>query len=139
MTNISKKLEKLILSSKEILPVKTEEGILVGSVLIRSNGPLKDLYKHSKLIYKEIHLNVVAIRIANLLARNQQGIKTDALYKADQEYGKWFIDSQILRNQYQKAVNNNDHDRADIFWARYCESRDRTITAKNHAETLAAS
>jgi hypothetical protein len=43
----------------------------------------------------------------------------------------------MLRARYQQAVNSQDHDRADIMWARYCESRDRAILAKNHAQSLA--
>jgi hypothetical protein len=65
-------------------------------------------------------------------------VLADQIYKADQEYGRWFTDSQLLRAQYQKAVNNLDYERADMLWARYCESRDRTLTAKKHTETLAA-
>jgi hypothetical protein len=137
MTQLSKKLERLIKSSPEILPVKTEQGILVGNVLIQSNGSLKNLYINEKLIYREVHLNAAAIRLANLLARKNFIAKCDAIYRADQEYGKWFIDSQLLRNQYEKAKNSKDFDRADMLWARYCESKDRTLTAKRLTETLA--
>ena len=38
--------------------------------------------------------------------------------------------------RYQKAISNRDYDRADMFWARYQEARDRTVTAKNRAESL---
>jgi hypothetical protein len=132
---LSKKLEKLIKSSPEILPVKTEYGILVGTVLIESQGFVKNLYKKDALVYKEIHLNAVAIKIANLLAKGQQ-LNCDELYRADQEYGKWFNDSQILRTQYERAKQKQDHDRADMLWARYIESRDRTILSKTRAEAL---
>ena len=137
MTQLSKKLERLIKSSPEILPVKTQQGILVGNVLIQSNGSLKNLYINEKLIYREVHLNAAAIRLANLLARKNFITKCDAIYRADQEYGKWFTDSQLLRNQYEKAKNSKDFDRADMLWARYCESKDRTLTAKRLTETLA--
>ena len=60
----------------------------------------------------------------------------DVLYRADQEYGRWFVDSQMLRAQHQKAIHIQDYDRADVLWARYSESRDRTVTAKNQAERL---
>ena len=36
----------------------------------------------------------------------------------------------------QKAVSIQDFDRADMLWARYQESRDRTISTKNRAESL---
>jgi hypothetical protein len=136
MTKLSKKLEKLIRSSPEILPVKTEEGILVGDVLIQSEGPIKNISKNGQLIYKELHLNSVTIKIANLLAKRKYPEKCDQLYRADQEYGKWFVDSQLLRNQYQRAVEIHDYERADMLWARYIESRDRTSAAKNLAESL---
>jgi hypothetical protein len=137
MTQLSKKLEKLIRSSPEILPVKTEQGILVGAVLIQSNGPIKNLCIRNEVIYSGVHLNAVAIKLANLLAKGQFAARCDAIYKADQEYGKWFIDSQLLRNQYEKAKKSKNFERADMLWARYVESRDRTMTAKKSAEALA--
>jgi hypothetical protein len=139
MTQISKRLEQIIRKelSSTIIPVKTKEGILVGDILIVTEGTIKNIFKHSELLYKEIHLNSVAIKIANLLAFRRGSLIIDNLYKADQDYGQWFVDSQMLRTQYQKAVNSQDYERADILWARYIESRDRTITAKNRAECLA--
>jgi len=139
MTQISKRLEQIVNKelSKHIIPVKTKEGILVGNILITSSGPIKNIYRNNELLYKEIHLNSVAIKMANILALKNSLIAVDELYRADQEYGKWFVDSQLLRAQYQKATSNRDYDKADMFWARYCESRDRTITAKNNAERLA--
>lgn len=138
MTQISKRLEQIVSRElqKNIIPVKTSEGILVGDVLIVSEGPIKNLVKKGQIVYKEIHLNAVAIKLANMLAYRKTNIATDAVYKADQEYGRWFVDSQLLRAQYQKAISNHDYDRADVLWARYCESRDRTVSAKNHAESL---
>jgi len=137
MTQISSKLERLIKNSREILPVKVDQGILVGDVLIVSQGSIKNLVQNGEIKYKEIHLNVAAIRIANLLAQRKTGIAADNLYNADQEYGRWFVDSQMLRAQYQKSINSQDYDRADMLWARYCESRDRTMIAKNRVQTLA--
>jgi hypothetical protein len=140
MTNISKRLEQTLSSAiqkNQILPQKVADGILVGDVLIVSEGSTKHLKQHGKYKYKEISLNCTAIYIANLLARRHSSIVADQLYALDQEYSKWFIDSQLLRAQYQKAVNSQDHNRADMLWARYCESRDRTVTAKNRVESLA--
>jgi hypothetical protein len=141
MTDISKRLEQTIRSAIQktpILPVKVEDGILVGDVLIISEGYVKHLKQHGNFIYRELSLNCAAIRIANILARRRPIVLADQIYKADQEYGRWFTDSQLLRAQYQKAVNNLDYERADMLWARYCESRDRTLTAKKYTETLAA-
>jgi hypothetical protein len=141
MTRISQRLEHIV--RKELLqnpiPVRTTEGILVGDVLIQSQGHIKNLLRNDKILYKEIHLNAVAIKIANLLALGHGLLIVDRLYHADQDYGRWFVDSQMLRSQYQKAKDSGDYDRADILWARYSESRDRTIAAKNLADSLTKS
>ena len=138
MTQLSKRLEQIVKRelSNSIVPVKTTEGILVGDILIASNGPIKNIYKDNELLYKEIHLNAIAIKIANLLAFRTGILTVQNLYNADQEYGRWFVDSQMLRAQYQKAISTQDYDRADMLWARYQESRDRTLSAKNRAESL---
>ena len=138
MTQISRRLEQIVRRelSKNIIPVKTPDGILVGDVLITNQDNLKFLYRKSQLIYSEIHLNSVAIKMANILALRHSHVSVDVLYRADQEYGRWFVDSQMLRAQYQKAIHIQDYDRADMLWARYSESRDRTVTAKNQAERL---
>ena len=141
MTDISKRLEQTlrsVIQKAPILPVKVADGILVGNVLITSNGSLKDLWQHDSVVYREVSLNKVAIKLANMLAKHGNSYQTDTIYKADQEYGRWFIESQMLRTQYQKAVNNQDYDRSDVLWARYSESRDKVIAAKVRAETLAS-
>lgn len=138
MTQLSKQLESLIKNSKSTLPVKTEQGILVGNVLIVSRGCLKDLVQNNICVYNDISLNKVSIKLANMLYRSGQTYQTDKIYRADQEYGRLFADSQLLRNQYQRAVNNGDFEKADTLWARYCESRSRTQTAKSLAEFLAS-
>jgi HD superfamily phosphohydrolase len=137
MTDVSKRLEQFIRKEKTLLPVKTDRGILVGDVLIISTGSIKDIFQGEILMYAGIYLNAVTIAIANLLAKRSNLVKADELYRADQEYGKWFDDSQLLRTRYQKALDNQDHDRADIFYARYCESRDKALMAKNKAQALA--
>jgi hypothetical protein len=138
MTAISKRLAQIVRKelSKNIIPVKTADGILVGEILIVTDGTLKSLWKNNELIYKEIHLNSIAIKMANVLALRSGSIYVDDIYKADQEYGRWFVDSQMLRTQYQKSLNNKEYDRADILWARYVESRHRTESTKLRAESL---
>jgi hypothetical protein len=138
MTRLSKRLEQIVKKelSKNVIPIKTKEGILVGDVLIVTQNNIKHLYKEGDLVYSEIHLNSVAIKIANILAFRKSSVYADKLYKLDQEYGKWFVDSQMLRSQYQKSLNSKDYDRADMLWARYCESRDRTMQAKLRTESL---
>jgi hypothetical protein len=140
MTNISKRLEQTLSSAIQknpIIPQRVAEGILVGDVLIINEGTVKHLKQHNEYKYKEISLNCAAIRIANLLARRSSTILADQIYTADQDYGRWFVDSQLLRSQYQKAVDNQDNDRADMLWAKYSESRDRTVAAKKRTESLA--
>jgi hypothetical protein len=140
MASLSQRLEQTLQSAiknNPILPVKTADGILVGDIKIVSDGSIKHLIRGNETVYSNIHLNAVAIWLANTLARRIIDIKADIVYRADQEYGKWYQDSQMLRARYQQAVNSQDHDRADIMWARYCESRDRAILAKNHAQSLA--
>ena len=138
MTRFSCRLDQIVSSElrKNLIPVKTDQGILVGDVLIVSRGSIKDLIRNTELIYKDVYLNVAAIKLANLIAYRNTNLTTDQLYRADQEYGKWFVDSQLLRAQYQKSISNQDYDRADMLWARYCESRDRTLSAKKQVESL---
>ena len=107
MTDISKRLEQTlrsVIQKAPILPVKVAGGILVGNVLIVSNGSLKELWQNNSVVYKEISLNKVAIKLANMLAKQCNSYQTDTIYKADQEYGRWFNESQILRTQYQLSL-----------------------------------
>jgi len=136
MTQLSRRLEQIVRKelSKTIIPIKTEEGILVGDILIVNQGALKFLYRNQQLLYKEIHLNSVAIKMANILALKKTSILVDKIYQSDQDYGRWYVDSQVLRSQHQKAVINKQFDRADYLWSRYQESRDRALVAKKHAE-----
>jgi hypothetical protein len=138
MTQISRRLEQIVRKelSKNIIPVKTPEGILVGDILITNQLNLKFLHRNQQLLYSEIHLNSIAIRMANILALRHNSVAVETLWRADQEYGKWFVDSQLLRAQHQKALHNQEYDRADMLWARYSESRDRTVSAKKQAERL---
>lgn len=138
MTQFSKRLEQIVRKelSKNIIPIKTENGILVGEILITNQGSLKYLYRNGESLYREIHLNSVAIKMANILALRQDGVFVESLYQADQEYGKWYSNSQLLRAQYQKSISNRDFEKADMLWARYQESSDKMSQAKNRVESL---
>jgi hypothetical protein len=143
MTDISKRLEQLVSNSQKriqekngILPVKCEDGILVGTVLIKSQGHLKYLYRQNKLIYKEISLNKIAISMANLMAMNRDYALLEKMYRADQDYGKYYNESQYLRMQYEKARTGKNFERADILWNKYIETKNKAIQAKNKAESL---
>jgi hypothetical protein len=145
MSNLNSKLQQVVertyrklYEQDQIMPVKTSEGILVGNVLIVSVGHVKNLYQNNILIYKEVSLNVVAIKIANILTKNGTTARVDALYRADQDYGRWLQESQFLRHKYQIARKNGNNDRADIYLARYCTARDKVKNAQSHALALAA-
>ena len=138
MTDIKRQLDSVVKNTlaNHIIPVKTPEGILVGNVLIVSEGTVKHIYRSGKCLYNNISLNVVAVKIANILARYRSSTRADEIYRADQEYAKWFIDAQILLKKYYAATHNKDYDRADVLWARYCESKLKTDNAKNSATSL---
>lgn len=145
MSNINSKLQQVVerthrrlYEQDQIMPVKTDKGILVGDVLIVTVAHVKNLYQKDQLIYREISLNAAAIKLANMLTKYGMNSRTDALYKADQDYGRWLHESQFLRHKYQIARKNGDNDRADIYLARYCTARDRARTAQSHALALAA-
>jgi hypothetical protein len=137
MTVLSNRLDRVIKSANQIIPVKVADGIVVGDVKIVSEDSIKHLWQNGKIVYKEVYLNAVAIKLANMLARRSNTTDMNKIYNADQNYGRLFVDSQILRSQYQRALNREEYDRADILWARYCESRDRAVWAKDQAQRLA--
>jgi hypothetical protein len=143
MTDVSRRFEQLVAKTykkladrNQILPVKTEQGILVGDVLIVSRGCIKDLYKNNELIYRDISLNEAAIRIANLMAHRKYHQLCDRIYSADQDYGRWFSEWQILKEQHIRAKIASDYDRADILYARYQEVKQRAETAKKSVLVL---
>jgi hypothetical protein len=59
------------------------------------------------------------------------------LYKADQEYGRVFNDSQLLRLRLHLSRQKGDHDKADIYLARYIESKNRVEYTKKQVLALA--
>lgn len=144
MSDVSKRFEYLVKSTYKkfaeqgtILPVKTEEGIQVGSALIRSNGSYKDIILNGKVQYEYISLNAVAIRIANELAwGNDRGLCNE-LYDLDCKYSRYFIDSKIFLDMYHKSQTSEDWKRAEIMWIRYEDVKSRAINTKSRAEELA--
>jgi hypothetical protein len=143
MTEISKRFENLVISAylklqkeNQILPIKTDRGILVGRILIESNGYLKNLWLDNDLLYKDISLNDVAVTLANLLARDHSRHICDQIYQADQEYGKWYTDCANLKSYRDKLVRSKDFDRSDTVQARYQESKQKAESAKKTAINL---
>ena len=144
MTNISKRFEQLVtktyrefLEQGTILPTKSDKGIHVGDVLIQSDGPFKNILKKDKLVYENISLNAVAIRIANLLAWNENKGLQDRLFAADLYYSRHYVDSNIFLDRFHRACNAKDELKADIMWTRYEDAKFRAINAKSEAEQLA--
>lgn len=144
MKEISKRFESLISSAQkklaerdQLIPAKTDRGILVGDVLIVSRGMIKDLWLDDKLIYPNISLNIVAIKLANLLALRRGYEYMDRIYNADQDYGKWFTDWQIMKQQHRNSIKSGNYERADMLEARYEDAKIRAEAAKKIAISLA--
>ena len=136
MTDIRQRLDTLI-AKNDILPIKTHEGIVVGSVKIVSRDTLKDLWQYNSVVYAGISLNKVAIKLANMLARqHRKSIGTDKLYTADQEYGRLLFESLLLRERLHRARQNGEHDKADMYLARYTLAKDRATYAKKQVLAL---
>ena len=133
MTDIRRQLDQVVSKelARNIIPVKTDEGILVGDILIVSEGVIKHLYRNKECLYNSISLNSAAVRMANVLARHRSHTSVDKLYRADQEYGRWFTESQILLQKHHAATRNKDYERADTLWAKYIESKEKARSAKN--------
>jgi hypothetical protein len=139
MTPISKKLAHAVesaISKSPILPIKTDQGILVGNVLIVSDSNLKNLHQYGQVVYTKINLNAVAIKLANLLSKFGKTVDCDKIYLLDQEYGRWLTDSQMLYNQHKLAISKENFERADILWARYRESKIRYEESKQRVNRL---
>lgn len=128
LRQVVEKTHKRLFEQYQIMPVKTDRGILVGNVLIVTKDAVKDLYLNNELIYIDVSLNAVTITLANLLAKHGVTYKSDTIYRADHDYGKWLQESQFLRAKYQSARKKGDDDRADIYLARYCTARDKAKT-----------
>lgn len=144
MTDVSKRFEQLVVSTYKkfaeqgtMMPRRSEEGIWVGDVLIRSDGPYKDIIKKGRMLYESVSLNAVAIRLANLVAWNRDEALQHNLYKLDTQYSKHFIDSKIFLDRYHRAETAKDWEKAEIMWTRYEDAKGRAINTKSLAEQLA--
>jgi hypothetical protein len=142
MSDISRRFEEFIRSENRklaerelVVPVKTDKGIQVGDVVITTKENLKTVVQRDT-VYKDIFLNSAAVKIANLLALKKSTLRVDELYRADQDYGKWFVESQELLQIHRKLRSSGDYDRADVIWAKYQESRDRAESAKIKVDRL---
>lgn len=134
ITSVNKKLA----SEEFVIPQKTPDGILVGNILIVSNGTQKDLYRHGKLLYHGIFLNKCAIKMANLLALNKSVTRIEQIYRADLRFGMALNDYAIFKDRLKRASDRNDSFKMDLYIARLCYAKDCYLHYKKHALALAA-
>lgn len=144
MSELSKRFEQILIATHKklkdrgaIMPVKTDRGILVGNALITSHGPYKNISVGNELVFEDICLNSVAIKLANLLAWRIQGSRLNELYKIDQEYSRHYVDSSFFLQRHNTALDKGDYDLADIMYSRYLKSKDLAKLAKQKAERMA--
>jgi hypothetical protein len=146
MSDISNRFEQLIIASQRklvdsdrIMPIAVPLGIKVGSVMITSNGSLKTLYRDNYAAYSNVSLNLVTIRLANLLAKSQRLGLQQAMYQADQIYGKWLTNCQHLHHSINNARCSGDFEKLDILQAKYIESKQKADITKKIALRLSRS
>ena len=144
MSELSKRFEQILIATHRklkdrgaIMPVKTEQGILVGNALITSNGPYKNISVGGEILFEDISLNSVAIKLANLVAWRIQGTRLKELYEIDQEYSRHYIDSAFFLQRHNDALDQGNCDLADIMYSRYLKSKDLATLAKQKAERMA--
>lgn len=139
MTKLAKKLNQLLHQElvKNILPIEVEDGIMVGNVLIEIDGPLKHLRRANRPCFLNIYLNATAIYLAEQLARKGcAGARELEIYQADQDYGRWFDNGQLLFALHKKSVAAKNWDKTDILQARLSENRYRQQLAKHRVNNL---
>lgn len=145
MSDISKRFEQVIfsvhkkfISNGKLLPVKVSDGILIGDILLKSDGAYKSIWKNNECILENICLNCAAIRLANRLALGDDLYLCKNLYRADQEYHKYFVDSTLLLASYHSCIKHQDYFKADVLWARYEKTRDQAKKAKTKVQRLSS-
>jgi hypothetical protein len=145
MNDLQKKLDTVIRSvqsrliqTENLIPVKIENGIQIGTSTIINKDTLKDVYHRNSLIASGVHLNKIAIKIANLAAisyfNNQLRIKE--LIGIDQQFGDSLKDYLLFREKYKNSKAKGDYIRSDIHMARMCYSKDRAAYFKKQALRL---
>lgn len=133
------RVNKKLAQNEIVIPKKTERGILVGPVLIESVGALKNIYYNDNLLFSNISLNKVAIKIANLLAldstRYQQ--KIDQLIHVDNKFGAALADYQMFKDRLSKAHVEQDQFKIDMYLARLGYAKSSAEYWKKQALSLA--
>ena len=130
MTEISKRFEQIVRSTQKrlyeqgaLMPVKAEDGILVGSVKITCEGPFKDIWYQDRVIFEKVSLNDAAIKIANIIACNKSMARANEIYESDKQYHKHFADCAFYLDKYHKACEQQDEFKSDLYWIRYQEAK----------------
>lgn len=143
MSDISRRFEQIVNNyynkNKVVLPVKIAEGILVGDILIRSQGSFKTIEKNGEIKYPNIFLNEVAVTIANLMSQRLSLQFCDQLYNADQDYGKWLIEWQNFKTKLQRLDHDKNAERHEILALKCAESKLRAEIAKKRITSLIGS
>lgn len=144
MSDVSKRFEQFVKNNQKkladsgvFLPIKSEDGILVGAAKITSDGLYKNVWYKNEIVYANINLNAVAVKLANGLASHEDFQRLDELFQADQEYDRLFIESTLFYNQYQINLKKSDAFKTDLFWTRYNEAKTKCKLAKEKAQRLA--
>lgn len=128
-----------LLDNHVIVPVFEKGKIIVGSVCIVSNEANKDIVKNNKILYASVALNKTAIALANQLAiLPDTTARTDAIYRADQQYAVYMQETLFFKSKYKTAMAKKRYDQADIFFARYEHAREKALNSKNYVLTLIA-
>jgi hypothetical protein len=75
MTRVFKKLEQVVKQElkKNIIPVKTDEGVLVGNVLIKSESNVKHLVVNDQQVFENLALALSLVAGLNLVYTSWRG------------------------------------------------------------------
>lgn len=145
MSNVSRRFEQIVINTHkkfiqngQLFPAKTTEGIRVGDVLIKTEGPYKSIWLDSDCLFDNISLNSAAIKMANYIALRKSHTEVRKIYTADQEYNKWYVDSTLILAGYHKCLEQGDYFKADVLWARYTEVKQHAVQAKKKAQRLSS-
>ena len=145
MTDVQRKLDRVIrnvhktLADKDfVIPQKTDQGILIGNVLMVSEGVYKNLHnaKTLEILFKNIHLNKCAIKMANLIALGRDMNRVHKIYQADQQFGAALNDYGIFKDKFIRAKKQKDDFKQDLYIARMLHARDKYESAKFQAIRL---
>jgi hypothetical protein len=140
LDHVIKRVNQKLVKSEFLIPVKTEDGILVGNILIVSRDSFKDLYRNNEILYKGIALNKIAIKVANLAAINYMKYhsRIEEMIRIDIKFGQSLEDYQHFKTRYFAARNSNDQFKIDLYGARMTYAKDGCNYWKKQADSLAA-